>query len=119
MRTLKVFVYKNLTKSCFSVRSVETGKVIAHVASLQLRNARFKVSEAGRKRVLKEGRKNVHAGVEGELLIDPNDFLPDEKFPVCVFYNPYNSPACFYNNKCLRVDEAEQVLFKDGKVFCG
>ena len=63
----KVFVYYNLHKHKWSVKDVKTGRVIGHHYEVSLYNATFKVSEAGRARVLKEKRKNVHAGVEGYL----------------------------------------------------
>jgi hypothetical protein len=55
---------------CWSVKSLEgdhKGKVIAHVDNIIVANPTFKVSEAGRQRVFKEKRKNVHAGVVGEI----------------------------------------------------
>ena len=66
----KVFVYYNLHKHKWSVKDVKTGRVIGHHYEVQLYNATFKVSEAGRARVLKEKRKNVLAGVEGYLTTD-------------------------------------------------
>ena len=66
----KVFVYYNLHKHKWSVKDVKTGRVIGHHYEVSLYNATFKVSEAGRARVLKEKRKNVHAGVEGYLTTD-------------------------------------------------
>ena len=66
----KVFVYYNLHKHKWSVKDVKTGRVIGHHYEVQLYNATFKVSEAGRARVLKEKRKDVHAGVEGYLTTD-------------------------------------------------
>ena len=66
----KVFVYYNLHKHKWSVKDVKTGRVIGHHYDVSLYNATFKVSEAGRVRVLKEKRKNVHAGVEGYLTKD-------------------------------------------------
>ena len=66
----KVFVYYNLHKHKWSVKDVKTGRVIGHHYEVQIYNATFKVSEAGRARVLKEKRKNVHAGVEGYLTTD-------------------------------------------------
>lgn len=62
---MKVKVYFNLHKHCFSVVSLEKGdsygKVVAHVSEIMLSEVKFKVSEAGRQRVLREKRKNVHA----------------------------------------------------------
>ena len=67
---MKVFVYFNLHKRLFSVRALEgsnKGRVIAHLNYLLLDNPRFKVSKAGRERVLREKKKNVHAGVVGDF----------------------------------------------------
>ena len=53
----KVFVYYNLHKHKWSVKDVKTGRVMSHQYEVQLYNATFKVSAAGRSRVLKEKRK--------------------------------------------------------------
>lgn len=66
---MKVFIYFNLHRKLFSVKALEgksKGRVVAHVDSAMVYGATFKVSEAGRQRVLREKRKNVHAGVVGE-----------------------------------------------------
>jgi hypothetical protein len=81
---LKVFVYFNLHKKCWSVR--HNGKVIAHLQSVCLYNAKFKVSQAGRLRVIQEKRKNVHAGVFGTI-IAKEDYGYQADTPVT--YNPY------------------------------
>lgn len=68
---MKVFVYRNLHQQCLSVKALEgpnRGKVIAHVYSCLIEDGVFKVSQAGRARVLKEQQKNVHAGVQGQLI---------------------------------------------------
>ena len=59
----KVRVYRNLHKDCFSVK--QDGLVRCHTDHVTLRNCKFIVSKAGQKRVRDEGRKNVHAFVEG------------------------------------------------------
>ena len=84
---MKVFVYFNLHRKCFSVKALEgvnKGRVIKHAHFVALENVTFKVSEAGRQRVLKEQRKNVHAGVVGTL-VDSLDVVGSER----VTYNPY------------------------------
>lgn len=63
---MKVFVYWNLHKYVFSVKY--RGRVIAHARDFILADADFVVSEAGRQRVLASGRKNVHAGIKGEMI---------------------------------------------------
>ena len=90
---MKVYVYFNLHKKCFSVKAMdgpEKGRVIAHRKYVGLKNARPKVSEAGRQRVISEKRKNVHAGIVGEW----TDVIAGctER----VSYNPYRGP-CFYS----------------------
>lgn len=61
----KVRVYRNLHKDCFSVK--QGGLVRCHADHVTLKDCRFIVSKAGQKRVRDEGRKNVHAFVEGML----------------------------------------------------
>ena len=60
-----VYAYKNLHKDCWSIR--QDGLVKAHAKKLSLHSCVFKVSKHGRARVLKEKRKNVHAGIEGYI----------------------------------------------------
>lgn len=94
---MKVFVYFNLHKKCFSVKALEgpdKGRVIAHRDVVYLQDAVGKVSKAGRERVLREKRKNVHAGVVGRLIIDRwEDDLEDDWDMLwdatVVTYNPY------------------------------
>lgn len=67
---MRVFVYWNLHKKCWSIKSMsgETrGRVISHARDWVIDKPEFKVSEAGRQRVIRERRKNVHAGVVGDL----------------------------------------------------
>lgn len=64
---MQVRVYWNLHRACWSVQDARTRRVIGHANQLLIREARFTVSEAGRQRVLRERKKNVHAFVVGEL----------------------------------------------------
>lgn len=69
---MKVFVYWNLHKKMWSVKALEgpdKGRVIDRVNEITLANVEGKVSEAGRQRVLREDRKNVHAGIVGYTTI--------------------------------------------------
>lgn len=49
------------------MRSKADNKVKGHSSNFMLTDAKFRVGQAGRERVLREGVKNVHAGVEGTL----------------------------------------------------
>jgi len=85
---MKVFVYYNLRRKKTSVKALEgerKGKVILHMEIINLKDVSFKVSQAGRQRVLREKRKNVHAGVVGTFA--KFDEMP--KVPRRVRYNPY------------------------------
>ena len=78
-----VEVYYNLHKKCLSVR--KRGLVIDHVSSILLKNAEFVVQPAGRKRVVKEKRKNVHAYIRGERVAVASFDGKSER----ITYNPY------------------------------
>lgn len=86
-----VDAYWNLHRKCYSVRSPKTRRVLGHSHRLVLGDVTFRVSEAGRQRVLREGRKNVHAFVRGTVLDD----WP-ERHPIsgrrALTYNPYDGP---------------------------
>jgi len=92
---MKFRIYFNLRKKCFSVqKKSEKGNwiVCEHRNEIALRNVNFKVSEAGRQRVLKEKVKNVHAFVEGEI---ERDFAcPPRRFHE-IHYNPYKFDSFF------------------------
>jgi len=97
-----VQVYYNLHKKCLSVR--KRGLVIDHVDSIILKDATFHVQQAGRKRVLKEKRKNVHAYVSG---VPSNTAFFDGEKAERITYNPYK-------NKCFTsVETGEGVWRKD------
>ena len=82
---MKVEVYKNLHKNCWSVRDNKTGKVIDHVRNIHIKDATLVVRPAGRERVLREQRKNVHAFVKGEI-----NTVGGVPINICeVVYNPY------------------------------
>lgn len=80
-----VFVYKNLHKDCWSVK--QDGLVKAHTTELDLWDCHFQVNAEGRKRVLREKRKNVHAGIKGYIdCLGQGDLSLIEQE---VTYNPY------------------------------
>ena len=80
-------VYYNLHHDILSLR--DHGLVEAHAPAAFLSNVEFVVNQAGRERVVSEGRKNVHAFVRGDVrAIPPYAELAHLK-PVAVTYNPY------------------------------
>jgi hypothetical protein len=112
---MKVFVYYNLHKKVFSVKALEgdmKGRVVAHRLQVCLTDAQFKVSEAGRQRVLQEQRKNVHAGVVGQW----DDRLA-VNLGVEVTYNPYKYDSFVTKVGEFPVRRAGQVLLDNRKIF--
>ena len=66
-------VYHNTHNRSWSVQqrdNIGRWKVVAYADSLTLKACKLRVSEAGRQRSLKEGRKNVHAYVQGYWVPD-------------------------------------------------
>ena len=100
-KTDRVRVYYNLHKKCFSIQDYKTGLVTKHTNQLNLSNALFVVRKSGNERVRSEGKKNVHAFVNG-IVNDKQDYT---KVGVSykVRYNPYEMDYFHYerivNNK--------------------
>jgi hypothetical protein len=106
--TFKARVYRNLRKNTFSIQK-KTNKgwrVFCHLDELILSNVEFKIYEAGRSRVLKEKKKNVHAFVVGDITLSETKNYFGQQFYYCPIYlneydyergfksftyNPYNS----------------------------
>ena len=86
-QTKKVRVYRNLHKKCVSVK--QGGIVRCHATNVVLNECRFIVSEAGQARVHREGKKNVHAFIEG-YVVDARRSLELLDFGWnTVYYDPY------------------------------
>ena len=88
-----VSVYYNLHRKCLSMRV--KGVVVDHPHAVVLKNVKFRVQPAGRAKVLKEKRKNVHAFVCGQLVETYGPTIPwggGKKIfstDFQVVYNPY------------------------------
>lgn len=99
---MKVFVYFNLHRKCFSIKALEgpnKGRVVAHRDDVLLFDGTFKVSEAGRQRVLRERKKNVHAGVVGQWDETGTDLITIDRVTTIgrpVTYNPYKYSSFVY-----------------------
>lgn len=100
-----ILVYFNLHKKTWSIKQKT---VRLHTDYICLKNVEFKVSTAGRERVLRERKKNVHAFVKG-FICTPSEINQSDMRATPVRYNPYlfksfvgndNSPV----NKAAYVD---------------
>lgn len=87
-----VWVYRNLRhgrKAAPLYSIMQNGRVFMRATSIVLRDARFVVRAAGRKRVLEEGRKNVHAFVVGFPVRSTMGMTKRGRLPIRILYNPY------------------------------
>jgi hypothetical protein len=108
----RVFVYRNLRKRRFSIRDLATNHV-ADADEVWLSDATFMVSQAGRLRMLREGQRNIHAGVVGTLLAHaPHGARCD----VAVRYDPYREPY-FTTAGNQAIHKAPLAHFVDGIVY--
>lgn len=114
---MKVFVYFNLHKKCWSVKALEgpnKGRVIAHEDTINLWMPVFKVSQKGRERVLREKVKNVHAGIVGLWY---KDSVFDIKKCVEVTYNPYKYSSFVTKLNEYPIKFANIAMLSNGRVF--
>ena len=125
---MRVEVYFNLAHNMFSVRALEgkqAGRVIARMERVGIRNARFVVQNSGRRRVVAEQKKNVHAFIRGDFDAESIERIQWDRPTVDAYpelfgrvsYNPYRA-GCFQQQYeidgekyCRRIDSA-------GFVFC-
>jgi len=85
----KVRVYRNLHKKCVSVKQ---GSIVrCHATNVVLKDCKFIVSEAGQKRVREEGKKNVHAFIEGYVVPASKSLELLDFGWETVYYNPYET----------------------------
>jgi hypothetical protein len=120
----KVEVYRNLHKDCFSVR--KKGMVVGYIyddgthyrsTEIYLTDVTFVVQPAGRKKVLKEQRKNVHAFVRG-IVTDTGGLHREGIIRRCikkVTYNPYTMET-FQDISGNLIIEAKEVYISNGVV---
>ena len=94
----QVQVYRNLNETLedgtkvYSVRN-DKNKVVDHVTEIALSRPVFRVGPKGNQRVRDEGRKNVHAYIQGRrmresLMDDPTTGIRSDEW-VKITYDPY------------------------------
>ena len=93
---IKADIYRNLNvpkdqDEKWSVLDRTTRRVKDIISSALVKNVRFVVQPAGHARVIKEGRKNVHAFVRGDLLVKNVGNSSAVDGLTKVSYNPYKA----------------------------
>lgn len=131
---MRAFVYFNLTRKVWSIKALDgphRGRVVAHATYVQLRDVECRVSEAGRQRVLREKRKNVHAGLVGTLRHFDGGVLRDAAEPFtdverferadgpgwfAITYNPYKAATFTRRDNGAAVHRASRAVLGRGFV---
>jgi hypothetical protein len=129
---MRLEAYYNLHKKCISARPI--GGYVKHYEFLCLDDASFSVQPAGRKKVLKEKKKNVHAFVRGNLLsggeqrqrdhdydgvnidLSVDRFREDARYDE-VTYNPYKYESFVRKHNEEPVQYAPHVWIIDKHIF--
>jgi hypothetical protein len=107
----RVFVYRNSQKESYSVRF--QGLISEVNQTVVLRDCQFKVSEPGRLRVIKNQRKNVHAGV----LCTRSHSIPVGLDKIAVTYRPKEHHTFVTKEIGQPIYEARYVLLSSEGCF--
>tara|TARA_S200002703_G_C3749674_1_gene230631 strand:+ start:110 stop:523 length:414 start_codon:yes stop_codon:yes gene_type:complete len=133
---LKCFCYRNLHTGRWSLKALNGGHkglVVMHADAIVLNDGSFRVSEVGRQRVLRERRKNVHAGAVGNVVsvlnpsfryvldddvINRNEVNTSEEL-LEAYYNPYKTSTFVYKEtgNAISSDDLTIVLKSDHTVW--
>ena len=114
---MRVETYFNLHKKCLSYRP--SGGKVQHAHTLLLNNVKFAVQPAGREKVRRESKKNVHAFVRGEVAFVRHDVSEDDGDITVgtmerhgyrpITYNPYKYDSFVYADTGEPIYETKQV----------
>lgn len=124
LRDQRFAVYRNIHKDAWSLQATKPKRrVIAHPLLVLLKDVKFSVGPAGRARVIREGRKNVHARAYGTMVGVNFGALsfntrPGSRKKRQVAYNPYNNATFVFVDDGSPCHTAAFALFDGrGKVW--
>ena len=86
-----------------------------HAIELRLIDCIFHVNENGRRRVISNRRKNVHAWIKGEFYEIGEQSIGGEYSEL--WYDPYFTTGFFVIENGLIAAKAESVIFKDNRCY--
>ena len=112
----KIRIYRNLNNGTMSIQQKidKSWKVTGHVTACVVKDVRFVISESGRQRVIRDGRKNVHAYGEGILLGEADD---DIYAPYSLAYNPYTDASFLDRNSRRSIERCSFLVVRNNLVF--
>jgi len=113
-------IYRNLHKGNFSIQSYVQEKngyrVTDRVSSAIFEDCTFRVYESGRKKVLTERRKNVHAYVEPKSYRHINGEVDTTNLRE-IYYNPYEHDSFVYKDTMKKVVSVSRILAYNNKLY--
>ena len=112
-----VRVFKNWKLGCYNI--MQSGKLLASAKQVRLSGVEFLVRSSGRKRMLENGRRNVHAYAVGQLIdyVHPEDPRTLDRIEGRgVSYHPYRSAWFVDNETQAPVTGAQMVQFEESGV---
>lgn len=114
---MRVRVYYNLHKHVWSIKSMERGpkynRVITHREHLEITDAKPVVSLAGQRRVREEGKKYVHAYIEGNWGLTST---PINSSMHRITYNPYKDKGFNYLAFNQEYNGSDIAIFRPDRV---
>lgn len=119
---MRIEAYYNLHQQCLSARPI--GGRVKHYLWLGMRDVTFAVQPAGRRKVLREQKKNVHAFVRGQLesSYELNSYVPfdddfEDKYFDEVTYNPYKYSSFVLKHNEKPIYQASQAWVIGKRIF--
>ena len=113
---MRVEIYWSLQRREWSIKSLEApnrGIVVDYSSTVLLRAATPRISEPGRLRVLRDGRRNVHAGIRGTLVSTEEQEFDGR----LIRYNPYEHTTFVYTIGGAPYTGSGEAYFLNGKVY--
>ena len=115
-----VRVFKNWKLGCYNI--MQSGKLLTSARQVRLSGVEFLVRESGRRRMLENGRRNVHAYAVGTLVdyVHPEESRDLDKVSGRgVFYNPHKFSSFVDDETEAPVMAADFAQFDESGVVCG
>ena len=109
-RGTRVEVYRNLHTGTWSVRDCKTGRVVGHMDACSIYDAKLVVQPAGRRRVLRDRRKNVHAFIRGRIHNPAPSWALLRRYMRPITYNPYQADTFTFKDTGEAIHSATVVV---------
>lgn len=115
-----VRVFKNWKLGCYNI--MQSGKLLTSARQVHLSGVEFLVRESGRRRMIENGRRNIHAYAVGTLIdyVHPEESRDLDKFSGrSVFYNPYKFSSFVDDETQSPILAADFAQFDESGVIYG